>query len=351
METFRLRVRLRDVRPEVVRVVDLPAAATLDEVHLALQVAVGWTDSHLHEFTAGEQRWASPDPDDEDAPDERRVRLRDLPARWVYTYDFGDGWTHDVELLGAGADRPGCVSGEGDCPPEDCGGPGGYEEVREALADPGHDLHDVAAEIRAFDEERVDVLVCRAIGQVPSSVRMLLEVVGDGVTPTGAGRLPRDVVQDVQLRRPEWARTDGPARREDDLPALRALHGVLASVGLLRRHRGRLVPLRAASDDREVLRRLRRRFDPQTVEGTLTEVTVATLLAADPMTAEELAAAVADTLGPFVEFDARVEVFRARATLEGLGQLAFPDGLWDAGPDAGWLLPRAVLLADLWSGD
>jgi hypothetical protein len=69
------------------------------------------------------------------------------------------------------------------------------------------------------------------------------------------------------------------------------------------------------------------------------------------MTVEELAGAVADAVGPFAEFDARVEVFRARPVLEGLGQLAFPDGLWDAGPDAGWLLPRAVLLADLWSGD
>ena len=131
MRTIRLRVTLREVAPRVLRVVDVPASSTLPELHDLLQVAVGWTDSHLHQFVAGGIRYGVPHeewPDDQ--VDEAGVRLRGLPERFVYLYDFGDGWTHDVELLGPGADQPGCVYGEGTCPPEDCGGPPGYAELR-----------------------------------------------------------------------------------------------------------------------------------------------------------------------------------------------------------------------------
>ena len=65
------------------------------------------------------------------------MRLRGLSKRFVYLYDFGDGWTHDVELLGPGTDQPGCVYGEGTCPPEDCGGPQGYAEIQAVLNERG----------------------------------------------------------------------------------------------------------------------------------------------------------------------------------------------------------------------
>jgi hypothetical protein len=132
----------------VVRVVDVPSSTTLAELHELLQAALGWTDSHLHEFVVGEQRYGVPDDggfdDDVEPPvrDEAGARLKDLGARFVYSYDFGDGWIHDVEVLGRGGDQPGCVYGEGMCPPEDCGGPSGYAEMLEVLADPAHDEHD-----------------------------------------------------------------------------------------------------------------------------------------------------------------------------------------------------------------
>jgi hypothetical protein len=55
----------------------------------------------------------------EDQPDETRARLADLGAEFEYLYDFGDGWTHDIEVLGPGGSAPGCVEGHGACPPED----------------------------------------------------------------------------------------------------------------------------------------------------------------------------------------------------------------------------------------
>jgi hypothetical protein len=122
-----LRVTLRDVAPKVVRVIDVPASRTLPELHDLRQAAVGWTDSHLHQFVAGELTYGVPA---EDADPEQRdgtgARLKDLPARFVYLYDFGDGWEHDVEILGPSAERPGCPYGKGICLPEDVGGPSGH---------------------------------------------------------------------------------------------------------------------------------------------------------------------------------------------------------------------------------
>ena len=106
MRTIRLRVRLREVAPRVLRVIDVPASSTLPELHELVQVAVGWTDSHLHQFVVGDMHYGVPDEEWPDSQiDEAAVRLRDLPERFVYLYDFGDGWTHDVELLGPGRGR------------------------------------------------------------------------------------------------------------------------------------------------------------------------------------------------------------------------------------------------------
>jgi hypothetical protein len=134
-----LRVQLRDVEPAVVRVVDVPDDATLPEVHVLLQAALGWTDMHLHEFEAEDGCYSTDEDDDVD--DEEGVPLSALGGRFVYLYDFGDGWEHDVDVFGSGGEEPSVVSGEGTCPPEDCGGPSGYHELREALSDATHPEH------------------------------------------------------------------------------------------------------------------------------------------------------------------------------------------------------------------
>lgn len=207
VRTLRLQVTLREVTPPVLRVIDVPVTSTLPELHELLQAGLGWTDSHLHEFliagprtdpwAAGVVRYGIPDPyvDDLDPiRDEATARLRDLSTEFVYLYDFGDNWTHDVTVLGPGADRPGCVYGEGPCPPEDCGGLSGHAELLAILADPSHDDHTHlrtwAGPQFGFDQDAADALLRRTAGAVPASVTLLLDLVGRGTRLTRRAAAP-----------------------------------------------------------------------------------------------------------------------------------------------------------------
>ena len=143
---------LRDVEPAVTRTIDVPASATMPELHELLQAAMRWTNSHLHLFIHPTGHYGTPDPE---LPlhDERKATLRDLAGRvgdaFGYEYDLGDSWEHEVlleKLVPAepGGRYPACLDGERACPPEDCGGTSGYKQLIDTLADPNHpDHHDM----------------------------------------------------------------------------------------------------------------------------------------------------------------------------------------------------------------
>jgi hypothetical protein len=364
VRTIRLRVTLREVIPTVARVLDVPAGARLPEVHDLLQAGLGWTDSHLHQFLTSDALYGMPDLDGpEEEQDESPVRLRDMPAEFVYLYDFGDSWEHDMEILGAGGERPGCVDGEGPCPPEDCGGPGGYAELLEALADPHHEDHAAmqtwVGALPTFERESTDLLVRQTVGAVPAPVRLLLEQTTGGITLTPGGRLPRTLVRDVQGHYPDWhSLDDRPASIEEDLPPLAALHDLLRTVGLLRLRHGVITPIRAAADDMEVIRRLRSWFAP--AEGftdLLAGVALAVLAAGGSQSVDELARRVY----PWFEHDWATgdgtpvgpehlsrELRRLTTVLTALDAITTDFRTWSPGPSACWLLPRATGLADLW---
>jgi Plasmid pRiA4b ORF-3-like protein len=130
--------------PPVWRQVLIPAAYPLSRVHQVIQAAMGWQDCHLHVFQIGKTSYG-PDPEGElGYADETKARLADVAqvrTRIGYEYDFGDGWEHEIVVEAravAEADTiyPACIAGEGACPPEDCGGPGGFEDFKELLAGP-----------------------------------------------------------------------------------------------------------------------------------------------------------------------------------------------------------------------
>ena len=167
----RLKITLDDVEPAVVRRLEVPLDLRLDRLHLALQAALGWTNSHLWEFRARDVGWGLPDPewDRGSGPlDARKATLlkviEDTGAKTLtYLYDFGDGWEHTikVERIEPGdpaATYPRLLEAVGRCPPEDIGGPPGYEEFLEALADPEHERHAEMTEWygESFDPHAID---------------------------------------------------------------------------------------------------------------------------------------------------------------------------------------------------
>jgi Plasmid pRiA4b ORF-3-like protein len=145
-----IKVKLLGVsKPPVWRRLQLRADTHLDRVHEMIVAAFGWQGYHMHVFTSGGDEFGLPDPE-LGFIDERRVRLDELIGgvgdRLRYTYDFGDDWEHEIaveELLDGDPEihYPVLVAAKGACPPEDCGGPWGYAELTEILADPTHEQH------------------------------------------------------------------------------------------------------------------------------------------------------------------------------------------------------------------
>ena len=140
-----LKVALRGTRPPVWRRLLMPGTMTLADLHHAIQAAMGWEDCHLHVFDIAGRQYGGRHAGDD--VDEKRPTLNSLVkagvARFTYTYDFGDDRDHTVVIekrpppLGP-TSYPTCVAGKRNCPPEDCGGPWGYEELLQILADPAH---------------------------------------------------------------------------------------------------------------------------------------------------------------------------------------------------------------------
>lgn len=153
MTIVEIKVTLEDVEPEVSRILQVPADIRLDRLHLTLQAAMGWTNSHLYMFEAAQVTWGLPAPDfgSEDLPANKHTLLdvmEDTGKKTIhYIYDFGDNWEHKIKI-GKFSDPvtdelyPRLLTVTGKCPPEDVGGFPGYEEFLAAIADPKHPDHE-----------------------------------------------------------------------------------------------------------------------------------------------------------------------------------------------------------------
>jgi hypothetical protein len=150
----RLKITLDDVKPTVMRRIEVPFDILLERLHLTIQAAFGWTNSHLYEIRAGSVGWSTPYPDADWANeflDARKARLGDVledvgMKKLRYLYDFGDGWEHSIKIErltdpDPGVRYPRLIEISGRCPPEDVGGPWGYAEFLEAIGNPDHERH------------------------------------------------------------------------------------------------------------------------------------------------------------------------------------------------------------------
>lgn len=327
---FRVRLDLLGAKPPVWRRLDLPGDLTLPQVHHVIQAAMGWTDSHLHRFRTGSDsrspRFVTPfDIDEgEEGVLEDDARLDQLlasggDALW-YEYDFGDGWEHVLKVEEVLDEPPAtvrCLGGRMACPPEDCGGIGGYEELAawvrsgcdagllpEVFGDAAHarewlptdwepDHFDVEEKNRALaaalaapaavtgqlaellgrrGSQLLRELLSRPLSHWPTDVsddeaarltetyRLLLEVIGDGVALTSAGFLPPQVVERFAEDAGVTGWWIGKANREDLTPPVAAARESARALGLVTVRKGRLTPtatgVRVRQDPQAVLQHI-----------------------------------------------------------------------------------------------
>jgi len=154
---YRLRVILTGTEPPVWRLLEVPGTAKLDWLHAVLQVAIGWTNSHVHRFEVNgvpysDTRYHYAEFEDEpEILEESKASLAKVAPEqggaFNYDYDFGDSWRHRIVVAAVlppstdGAAQAICLDGARACPPEDCGGIWGYANLLEVLKDPKHPEH------------------------------------------------------------------------------------------------------------------------------------------------------------------------------------------------------------------
>jgi hypothetical protein len=171
-DIYQIKVTLKHSKPPIWRRIQVPGDITLAKLHDILQVVMGWDDYHLHQFMIGGTYYGEPHPDYEmwgpEMRNDKRFTLGQVVPgvsfRFVYEYDFGDSWRHEllVEKIlppEPGVECPRCLKGKRACPPEDVGGVWGYESFLEAVADPEHPQHEDMLEWFGgeFDPEAFDL--------------------------------------------------------------------------------------------------------------------------------------------------------------------------------------------------
>ncbi|MEJ5376861.1 MAG: plasmid pRiA4b ORF-3 family protein [bacterium] len=153
---YQFKITLEGIKPPVWRRIQVPETYTFWDLHMAIQDAMGWSNDHLHEFrmvnpcTGGTERIGIPDHGGWGPPVAAGKRrniasyFSEANPKAKYVYDFGDNWLHTVRLekildRQPGVKYPVCVGGRRACPPEDCGGVPGYEELLKTQRHPSHE--------------------------------------------------------------------------------------------------------------------------------------------------------------------------------------------------------------------
>lgn len=172
---YQIKVTLKGIKPPIWRRLLVPGSLSLKGLHDVLQVALGWTDSHLHQYIARGAQYGTPDPEfGVNRHNENRIRLDEVLTAEkdtiTYEYDFGDGWEHKIVLekvLGSADEgvTPSCIAGARACPPEDCGGVWGYANLLKVLSDSSHPEHEEMLEWIGgqFDPECFDIAATNSV--------------------------------------------------------------------------------------------------------------------------------------------------------------------------------------------
>ena len=147
---FQIKVTLAQTKPPVWRRFLIRSNARLSELHVCIQIVMGWYNSHLHEFSIYDREYGMTADTELGHLNENRYTLNKLVgpgSKFQYTYDFGDNWNHKITIekelpAEPGTKYPICTAGKNACPPEDCGGPWVYPDFLAAVANPQHPDHE-----------------------------------------------------------------------------------------------------------------------------------------------------------------------------------------------------------------
>jgi len=158
---FQFKITMKDIDPPIWRRILVPEKYSFWDLHVAIQDAMGWLDYHLHLFKIRYERENDVDligiPDEDPFEGEPETLpgweipisdfFRELGKVAEYEYDFGDGWRHEVLFEGMllkekNKKYPKCIGGARACPPEDCGGVGGYYRLLEIFADSSNEEYE-----------------------------------------------------------------------------------------------------------------------------------------------------------------------------------------------------------------
>jgi hypothetical protein len=154
-QIFQIQISLQGSKPKIWRRILVKPEITLVDFHKIIQTVMGWTNSHLHLFQQGRNSYSPEEFEVEDTKNSRKVTLNSLlkkeKDKIKYEYDFGDGWQHDIlleKILPSDKTMPipSCIDGKGNCPPEDCGGIWGYEEIKKILVNSKHEQYEETME-------------------------------------------------------------------------------------------------------------------------------------------------------------------------------------------------------------
>lgn len=165
---YQLKITLKHSKPPIWRRILIPFTYTLADLHRVIQVIMeNWTDNHLHEFEIKHRYYGDPKMSDSTEFDERKFPLykilRKNKEKFLYTYDFGDNWEHEIMLekilkFDPRQQYPFCIAGKRVCPEEDSGGMWGYEYKLKVMRNPKHPEYKELVEWMGedFDPEKFD---------------------------------------------------------------------------------------------------------------------------------------------------------------------------------------------------
>jgi Plasmid pRiA4b ORF-3-like protein len=151
-DIIQLKITLQWTKPPIWRRVLVDKKTTFFKLHHIIQISMGWDNYHLYEFNINKNRIGEPNEefdyyDDSKVVDASTVTLdsiiNDTKEKFEYEYDFGDGWRHQIVVekflsRDSSTSYPICIDGKLNCPPEDCGGVGGFYQLLDTIEDKKH---------------------------------------------------------------------------------------------------------------------------------------------------------------------------------------------------------------------